>query len=319
MGMPCFLLRKNVPPMLGRWLAGVRLFYCRISVDLPRVQRVKCSKKLCCHHFATASCHIRQPVPNLFIRHGSSQTARSNFLLRWRFYFRDAHVHNAFTNINDPAHNAAARACTCCTLCPLSVSGKRWLEVECIHLPGLGDWQISSSSEAATETPRTHMEWGLIKRRRTGWEGVKQTKIGSWDFQHLLCVISSTHVHKFTCLFLTFSSDYLPSLQEAFPSHFFFCFFSPFSSPPSASLFRFYYLVLLGCLTLLIQAVQSLCVCAFIHIYVGFASMRVFLEALERLQMINGVWGVVKNDSARRHMNQYSYMHRHTLLVQVSC
>lgn len=47
--------------------------------------------------------------------------------------------------------------------------------------------------------------------------------------------------------------------------------------------------------------------------------MRVFLEALERLQMINGVWGVVKNDSARRLMNQYSYMHRHTLLVQVSC
>lgn len=62
-----------------------------------------------------------------------------------------------------------------------------------------------------------------------------------------------------------------------------------------------------------------MCVCAFIYIYVGFANVRVFLEALERLQMINGVWGVVKNDSARRHMNQHPYVHRHTLLVQVYC
>lgn len=54
---------RNVPPMLGRWLAGVRLFYCRASVVLPRVQCMKCSKKLCCHsslnpnqdHFVPAS------------------------------------------------------------------------------------------------------------------------------------------------------------------------------------------------------------------------------------------------------------------------
>lgn len=82
-----------------------------------------------------------------------------------------------------------------------------------------------------------------------------------------------SRVDKSTCPLLTFSSDYLLSLpSQDSPAHFLFL-----SLPPSlALLFRFYYLELLGCLTLLIQA-SGLRAHILMYLRRAFASRRVFL------------------------------------------
>lgn len=154
-----------------------------------------------------------------------------------------------------------------------------------VHSPFLerNSWQNSLPSKAATPT-RTHIQRLSINPRKLQKQP-REEKEWAWQKKvvffllniylfYLAHLWTLTLYHKFTSQFLTFFSDYTQTPPLPISAFLFF-------SSPSAWLFRFYYPVLLGCLTLLIPAVQDacvclcICVCAFVDVCLGRANVWV--------------------------------------------